>query len=91
MRKIFELVEEMGHTPTCECVALGNGTAIELAAWLSEGGKVHIAIKGHGYYYFSHYAHFSYVMEKLFGGKWQGDAEVVASFINRVLGITSEV
>ena len=84
MRNIKELVEEVNEVPRTEVVALGTGTAVTIAAWLT-GGSVHIALEMKGYYHFAHYAHWTYVMEKLFDGKYQPDAEALADFINAVL------
>lgn len=82
----MELVESVDHQPFVERVALGTGTAIAIAVWKDATGVVHIAIEGKGYYSFGHFAHWGYVMEKLFNGKFPPDAKAVANFINAVLG-----
>jgi hypothetical protein len=76
-------MEEVGHIPTKETVKLGNGTALTIAAWLTDG-TLHVAIELHGYYSFTHCAHYSYVMEKL-GIKYEADAKVVADAINLIV------
>lgn len=84
MRKIQD-IKEIRETPLCEQVALGTGTAIELYAVVHEG-KAFVGVLGKGLYSFTHYVTPCYMMEKVFNDQWYPDAEVVANWLNKVMG-----
>ena len=66
-------------------VAYGNMTQHEIFMCCNINGEVIIGIYERGCYKFAHYAHMSYVSEKLNLGL--GDAGNVADLINGALGI----
>lgn len=62
-------------------VALGNGTQHRIGV-VSTANEVWIGVEGWGFYPFNHFVQASYVNEKIFQGKWLGDAKNLADFIN---------
>lgn len=64
-------------------LALGNSTMFRVGVLLTEEGGIFIGVEGKGAYTFGHFAHWTYVAEKL--KLAEGDARNLADFINAQL------
>ncbi len=90
--KVVKQLHDFESTePFFRKVALGNGTAFKVfGAWCSDFGRgpvIAVGVEERGFFAFSHFVHYSYLMEKM--KLLNGDASNLADWINTQLDFYS--